>query len=219
MKPKVVISTFYEYFDEGAAALRLALYFKKLSKIDENESEASVACDMNSRYAFLMFANGLEAAANALLLDIKLPDDTYKELEKLDTMTKIYLHCNLKNNSIDKGNHLNCFIKEIIRSRNEFVHPKPKDVDIYLNNDMPTLKIKKTKSKNYPLYFSAINLEHSVEALKDILAFLSWILFDVCKYSSNQGRFAVGYGSFGNTSDIDFIGRELKIKFDLRLFK
>jgi len=221
-KGETNISTYHEYMNEGAYSLRsahtLLVKVKEMDKGGIDSTGSRTSADLQSRYAFLMFANALEAAANALLLELHLPDESYKELEKLNTLSKIFLFSDIKGCPADRGNHLINFIKEIINCRNEFVHPKPSMVEVDLSEAKPVLLTKKTKSKNYPLYFTEINFDHAIEALKDILSFLSWIVFDTCKYKLEEGAWAIGFNAYGSTGDIEIIGAESGIKFDLRTF-
>lgn len=171
------ISTYHEYINEGIFSLRTALSFLTQAKNHDKESSSYYDClteaGISSRYAFLMIANSLESAANAFLLDLYLPDDSYKELEKLGTLSKITMYCDLKGFEFDNGKDLTAKVKEIISCRNEFVHPKPKSVEVDLSGDEAVLLTKTTKSKKYPLYFSEIKFEHTIEALKDTLDFLA----------------------------------------------
>ena len=216
------ISTYHEYINEGIFSLRTALSFLTQAKNHDKESSSYYDClteaGISSRYAFLMIANSLESAANAFLLDLYLPDDSYKELEKLGTLSKITMYCDLKGFEFDNGKDLTAKVKEIISCRNEFVHPKPKSVEVDLSGDEAVLLTKTTKSKKYPLYFSEIKFEHTIEALKDTLDFLAWVCFDVCKYEREEGSFIIGFNSIGSTADIDIIAAETNYKFDLRTF-
>ncbi len=109
-------------------------------------------------------------------------------------------------------------VKEIINCRNEFVHPKPKSVEVDLSGEEAVLLTKTTKSKKYPLYFSEIKFEHSIEALKATLDFLAWVCFDICKYDLEEGSAIIGFNSISSTADIDIIAAETNYKFDLRTF-
>src|SRR4051812_15954768 len=109
MRGPVAISTYHEYMIEATSALRLGLDFhKKFLELPENTTSDSSGyfAAMNCRYAFLMIANSLEAAANALLLSKRYSNDYYQELEKLNTLLKFKLFCNLQGKQLDSGNVL-----------------------------------------------------------------------------------------------------------------
>lgn len=213
------ISTYHEYLEEGIISLHSALTnINKAKKRSKNSSKYLTKANINSRYAFLMFANSLEAAANAFLLNLELSEESYKELEKLSTLSKIHLYCDIKNIEVDKGNTMNSQIKEIINCRNEFVHPKPKNIEVDISNKNPVFLTKKTKSKGYPLYFSEIKFEHALEAVKDILKFLAWICFDVCKFILEDGVYIIGYNISKDSKIISDFSKAAKTHLDLRTF-
>lgn len=72
--------------------------------------------------------------------------------------------------------------------------------------------------KKYPYYFSKIKLQHAIEALKDCLAFISWVIFDLCKFSLVDGAILIGYFSYGSTGELKEIEIKCKVKFDHRCF-
>lgn len=214
------ISTYHEYLEEGIISLHSALrYMNKAKKVKSTNSKYLTKANINSRYAFLMFANSLEAAANAFLLNLGLPEESYKELEKLTSLSKIYLYCDIKNIEVDRGNNMNSQIRELINCRNEFVHPKPKNISVDLSNENPIFLTKKTTSKKYPLYFAEIKFEHALEAVKDILRFLAWICYDVCKFNHEDGVYIIGYNISKNSKVLLAFSKEAKINFDLRTFE
>ena len=204
----ITISTYHEYLLEAILSLGEGLRRKGL------ESE------IFSRYSFLMIANSLEAAANALLLDLNVESDYYEELEKLNTLMKFKTFCYFNKKKLNVGDVRFARIRDIISCRNEFVHPKPKQVDF--NFDLKTNEIifasSKTKNRNYPLYFSEIKSKHALTALEDTLSFVSWVCFDICKLKIDDGSLMLGLGSRSRTSDLTYLGEKYKIKFDQRTF-
>lgn len=223
MNGQYTIATYHEYIKEGIVSLKLAHIYQRQAEINDKAGKSSrnlqLSVALHSRYSFLMFANSIEAAANAFLRDLYLADESYENLEKLGTLAKIFLYCDLNDTPADKGNHLCNHVKEIINCRNEFVHPKPTEVDVDLSNGKAVLLTKKTKVKSYPMYFREISFSLALEALKDVLSFLAWITFDICKHSLEDGVFTIGYDIFdGNTKVIESLQKDLNIKFDLRTF-
>jgi len=223
LKSDTVISTYHEYILEGISALNLGLqFYKEFQKVpDEVGSDPSGSyAAFNCRYAFLMIANSLEAAANALLLSRNLESSYYEELEKLNTLLKFKVFCNLIGQNLDKGNQYYGRVKEIIACRNEFVHPKPRRVTYEIDNLKSDIvfNIKRTKTRNYPHYFNEIRPEHSLTALQDTLAFLAWVCFDICKFKIEEGALLLGLNSYGSTAEIDIIAAEYELLFDTRTF-
>jgi hypothetical protein len=202
------VSTYHEYLNEATAALHLGLKYPGL------------AGDLFCRYSLLLIANSLEAAANAMLLSLNLDKDYYDELEKLGTLLKFKTYCNFKGKKLDNGNVKIARIKDLISCRNEFVHPKPKQVLFNLNFDTNQVEfdLVKTKNRNYPLYFSEIKHNHTLTALEDVLSFVSSVCFDICELNVKDGSMMLGIGSCSSTGDIDILGHENQIKFDHRSF-
>ena len=114
---------------EAFAALRLGL--DALAEAKGREEDDHVmhclwkSSGMQCRYAFLLAANALEAAANALLLGLDLNRSSYADLEKLPTLLKIETFCLAKGKALDRGNVLYARMRDVVKCRNEFVHPKP----------------------------------------------------------------------------------------------
>lgn len=210
MNNKLLVSvcTYHEYLLEAILTLKYGLTIKDI--------RGHIYC----RYSFLLIANSLETAANALLHSLELDKDYYDELEKLNTLLKFKTYCNFKGKKLDTGNVKVARLKEIIACRNEFVHPKPKKVDYDINFEKGEFdfKVTKTKIRQYPHYFSAINPQHTLFALEDTLSFISWICFDICKLSIQRGALYLGLGSISKTSDLEILGKETGIKFDTRSF-
>lgn len=218
------ICTYHEYILEAASSLLLGLKFYEKGKlIDpiENGSDNNMEyAEINCRYSFLMISNSLEAAANAMLLSLNFNKSYYEELEKLNTLVKFKLFCSFLGKKLNEGDSRYCKIKEIIKCRNEFVHPKPKKVNLYFDKKESnmTFDIKRTESRKYSTYFYEIKPNHALTALEDTLSFLSWICFDVCNLDPLAGAFMIGCDSILNTSDIQAIGELCNIKFDMRTF-
>ena len=166
---------------------------------------------MRCRYSFLL-------AANALLLSLETNRALYDDFEKLPTLLKFEVVCMALGKKLDRGNNLYSKIKEIVKCRNEFVHPKPRRANGRLAQDGKDFEIvvARTKSCDYPTYFSLLEPKHTVNAVGDILKFLSWILFDICEYSVKEGAMLLGIGSLSKTGDITILAN--KYGFDTRTF-
>ena len=219
---KITIDTYHEYMCEAFFALRSGLSFLESAQTCEEDDVQgywlSVDANMQCRYSFLLAANSLEAAANAMLLNLDTTKSLYDDLEKLPTLLKFEFVCMSQGKRLDRGNELYAKIKEVVRCRNEFVHPKPKKSSFQLTRDKKDIEIKvcRTKSRQYPQYFSIFEPKHAIMAIGDILSFLSWITFDVCGFSIEEGTMILGYGSYQGTGDI--IELALNHNFDTRTF-
>lgn len=217
------IATYHEYLLEGIYSLRLGISFEKLSS-EQNSTDfplqSPIIAEIHCRYAFLMTVNAIEAAANALLLSLELPQQRYKEIEKLPTLSKLSVFCGFKGHKYPSENHLNGFMQELITCRNEFVHPKPRSVSYLFDiNGSEVYEDSKPRScARYPLYFNQVKPHHALKAIQDTLAFLSYLCFDICQMEITEGACIIGYQACGYTDDIYFLENECKIKLDKRTF-
>jgi hypothetical protein len=217
------ISTYHEYVLEAIYSLRHGLsFYKQAQNIppDICSDNSMIIAEINCRYSFLMIANSLEAAANALLLSLDLDKEYYEELEKTTTLVKFKLFCDFSKKRLNQGDVIYARVKDIVTCRNEFVHPKPRKAMYSLDSKTSDIKydIRTTKNRNYPTYFSEIKPSHVLTALEDTLKFLSWVCFDICQLEIQDGALNLGLGSYGSTADIDIIGFENNIQFDKRTF-
>lgn len=217
------IATYHEYMDEASASLRFGMsYFEraKLVPSDVGSDSSMLISEIHCRYSFLLIANAIEAAANSLISAVANDESLYSDLEKLSTLVKFRIFCEFKGVVLDKGDMKYSRIKEIIECRNEFVHPKPRRVNYSIDQETGDISfdVKKTQGRGYPHYFSLIRPEMVLIALDDTLSFLSWICFDLCKYELQAGAFLIGNGAYRSTADIDILGSEYGISFDMRTF-
>ncbi len=216
------ISTYHEYMTEAAFALLLGLRMYKQALDDDSGSgsdHTGALGEVTCRYSFLMIANSLEAAANALLLSLNLEGDTYKDLEQINTLGKFKIFCNVLGFTLDRGDFRYGCVKEIINCRNEFVHPKPRIVMVSVDQRYNLeFDIKLTGMRQYPLYFSEIKPNHALNALQDVLSFLSWVCFDICGFEIKKGALKLGLQSYGSPGDIYTIEVDNKMIFDKRTF-
>lgn len=216
------ICTYQEYIVEAVVALShsLKVYEKynastyKYSLI----SELGIA-ELSCRYAFLMIANSLEASANGLLLSLKLSTSLHEELEKLGTLIKYELFCQLKGKNLPRDNSSYKYVKEIIKCRNEFVHPKPEKIGIQETlapNFGFSIDIKTTKERKYPLHLGTLKPLHSLQALQDVLKFTAWVTIDICNMTSDRASCDIGFGSFSISPDLIDLERQSNVVFDKR---
>ena len=220
---QISISTYHEYILEAIRALRIGLEYNKDAKLVSEEigsDSAKMLGEMHCRYAFLMIANSIEAAANALLLSLDLVNDYYMELERISTLVKFKLFCDFCGKRLDQSDIKYSRIKEIITCRNEFVHPKPRKVNAK-NEDISSefdLEVKMTQNRKYPTYIGMIKSVHVLSALEDTLSFISWICYDICEFDIQEGAFKLGLDVIQSNGDIIVIGEENNKLFDRRTF-
>lgn len=220
---QISISTYHEYVLEAIYTLRHGLLFYEQAQNippDIGSDNSMIIAEINCRYSFLMIANSLEAAANALLLSLDIDKEYYEELERTSTLVKFKLFCDFSKKRLNQGDVKYARVKDIIICRNEFVHPKPRKAMYCFDSKTSDIKydIPTTKNRNYPTYFSEIRPFHVLTALEDTLKFLSWVCFDICQLEIQDGALKLGLGTFGSTADIDIIGFENNIQFDKRTF-
>lgn len=201
-----------------SSALLLPRHAEERGDGDPIKYELLEDAAMQSRYAFLMAANSLEAAANALLIGLDLPQTLFDDLEKLPTLLKFEIACMGVGKRLDRGHHLYGRIKDVIKCRNEFVHPKPRLVPCEVKGDSHDveLKISRMALSNYPLALELIDPTHARDAVGDILAFLAWLVFDVCRLGIKEGALRLGRGSLRLTGDVTNLAQEHG--FDIRTF-
>lgn len=221
-QPSVKIDTYHEYMTEAILALRLGINSLLDATGDGHDDHhrhfVYVEANMQCRFAFLLAANAVESAANALILGSGVSRELYRDIEKIGTILKFEIFCMSKGKTLDRGNVLYAKMRDVVRCRNEFVHPKPRNAEALIIPDKPGVEfaIKKTKTMKYPEYFSMFEPKHSVQAIGDILSFLSWVVFDVCQYGLDDGALVLGLGERGSSSNVCWLAHEYD--FDVRTF-
>lgn len=86
----------------------------------------------NSRAAVIACALAVESCANCLLDSLDISSQSASELERLPTITKLDVSIRLHTSglkSIDRGDNQVSKIAELVKVRNEFVHPKRQTLD------------------------------------------------------------------------------------------
>lgn len=221
-EPHITIDTYHEHMCEAFSALRSGLSFlQQAEEREEDDAEKHwlfLDAGKQCRYAFLLAANALEAAANALLLGLGTSRSLYEDFEKLQTLLKFEVVCLAHGKKLDRGNDLYARVKDVVKCRNEFVHPKPRKATGKLTPDGRDVEINiaKTKARCYPTALSLFEPRHALEAIGDILAFVSWIVFDVCEYDTQDGSMRLGHGSRISSGDVILLAEEYG--FDARSF-
>lgn len=221
---QVAIDTYHQYMCEALHSLRSGLESKEQADelIGQGDTLGAyswgVESGMRCRYAFLLAANALEAAANALLLSLDASRGVFEAAERLETLLKFELVCMARGKRLDRGNVLFAKLTEIVRCRNQFVHPKPNKVSILPTADGAEFEpdVPKTKTSGYPKSFGLFLPAHAQSAIGDILGFVAWVTFDILGLGLEEGSMHLGYGSCGSTADVTLLA--LEHGFDMRSF-
>ena len=90
----------------------------------------------------------------------------------------------VRDRRIDRGDDRYAKIRQVIRCRNDFVHPKGLSVQI-LNSDKAEARL--SGGREYPIAFDFIELNQVVLMIGDILRFVAWVVFDICEFSPSAG--------------------------------
>jgi hypothetical protein len=121
---------------------------------------------------------------------------------------------------LDRSNAHYARVLDVVKCRNQFVHPKPRKVAFRSVTqdrfDDPEITVSKTKVRGYPTAFTLFEPAHARVAIGDILAFVSWVVFDVCDLTLEDGSMQLGLGSTGCTGDVTLLSHEYG--FDVRSF-
>lgn len=90
------------------------------------ESKDSYVVNRSARASITASFLSLECCANALLQSLELPKSLYDDYERLSAISKIETYLNFTNSekSIERSDNRVQKIKELIKVRNQFVHPK-----------------------------------------------------------------------------------------------
>jgi hypothetical protein len=148
---------------------------------DEMLSDAGVF----ARYAFLLACNAFENCAFSLLescdqLDTSLLD----ELERLRTLTKFELFALANGTTLPRGDERFGKAKQVVRCRNDFVHPK--GLQITIAEDGKAVG-REAGPREYPLAFDFIEIDHVIEMIGDILRFVAWVVCDLSDHELSEG--------------------------------
>ena len=218
----IPIDTYHGTMCEAIKTLRssflLLAHAEKKSDDDLTKHQLLEDAGMQCRYAFLLAANSLEAAANALILGLQTSQALYNDLEKLPTLLKFEVVCMAEGKRLDRGHHSYALINEIVQCRNEFVHPKPRIASYESDGDAKTegVGVSRTKSRGYLKTLEFVTPEDARTAIGDILAFLGWVIFDTCQLGIEDGSKRLGCGSIIATGDAVLFAEEFG--YDARTF-
>lgn len=91
-----------------------------------DKAEDSYEMNRDARASIAASFLSIECCANAFLKELKLPKATLKDYDRLPSISKIetFLFINNSGNNINRGDNRVQKIVELIKIRNDFVHPK-----------------------------------------------------------------------------------------------
>ncbi|QQS34873.1 MAG: hypothetical protein IPM56_11440 [Ignavibacteriales bacterium] len=128
----------------------------------------------------------IECAANICISSLNLPLEVYNEVERMDVIGKynFYLY-SIKKNLIDKSRNEYSILKNLIRIRNNYAHPKV-ERGIFENG---ALLAQFGNDKNeIPFDIRIWNEELAVKILNNSVVFLNYYFKDLCNYSRGQSQ-------------------------------
>ncbi len=139
-----------------------------------------------ARYAFLTACNAFENSASAILANSgKLSSSLTEEIDRVSTLNKFEVFALTQGKTIDRGDHRYAGAKQVIKCRNDFVHPK--NLRVQINSDPEKAQCRLAGGREYPMAFDFLEVEQAAAMIGDILRFVAWVVFDVCCFSPDAG--------------------------------
>src|SRR5262245_29195615 len=131
-----------------------------------DDDVAEYDCRMNAgimaRYGFLTACIAVECGANALLESAPgVGKSLYEDLEKLGTLNKFELFALLRGNPLDRGCDIFGKMKEVWKLRNDFFHPKAKELE-FVPGQPDRFVERSIGNRNYPTALDALEYVHAV---------------------------------------------------------
>jgi hypothetical protein len=157
---------------------------------------------MSARYAFLSACNALENAAYSILVNSeRLSSSLVEELNHLNTLNKFEVFGLMHGKTIDRGNDCYARVKQVVKCRNAFVHPK--GISVPFCSETMTAEPRLISGREYPQAFDFLEVKQAAAMIGDILRFVAWVVFDICGLSAEAGTELINGGSLSWTGDCD----------------
>jgi hypothetical protein len=192
-------------------------------RIQDDDSLANYDLMSNAgvygRYGFLTACFAAEAGANALLESLpQISKSLVEDLEKLKTINKYEVFALVLSKPLDHGNELFMRMLQTIRLRNDFVHPKETKVEFASASKAEESQIigRLSGGRSYPTSLDFFEPRHGIDLIRDILAFIAWVVFDTCGLSLEEGSRRLSRGIHCTTAILEESKYELR--YDLRSF-
>lgn len=175
---------------------------------DEMLSDAGVF----ARYAFLLACNAFENCAFTILQNSDQIDRSLlEELERLRILTKFEVFALANGTTLPRGDERFGKVRQVIRCRNDFVHPKGIQITIAENGKAVG---RKAGPSDYPMAFDFIEIEQVIKMIGDILRFIAWVVFDLANFGLSEGAKLINGEIKWWTAD--FHAAKSKWNYDLR---
>lgn len=204
---------------EAIAAIVRADALRKASKQMVQEGDSTHYPDdilsdagVFARYAFLVACNALDNCAFTILQNsAKIDKSMLEELDRLRTLTKFELFAMIHGKPFPRGDDRFGKVRKVIQCRNGFVHPK--GLEVKIAEDGKAIG-RAAGSREYPLAFDFVEIDHVINMIGDILAFIAWVVFDVTGYGPKEGANLINEGMQEWT--MDFHRAQSSWGYDLR---
>jgi len=155
---------------------------------DNTQTPAALLSDAGlfARHAFLLACNALENSAYTILANSgNLSSSLAEDIDRLSTLNKFEVFALSHGKTIDRGDDRYAKLKQVIKCRNDFVHPKGLSVQIH--SDPEKAEARLSGGREYPVAFDFIEVDQVASMIGDILRFVAWVVFDVCGFSPSEG--------------------------------
>jgi len=162
------------------------LYLACDLNFDDFKDDIIHTCARSSALSSLLIA---ECAANCLIHSLELSASLYIEIEKLPTLAKFefFLSQRFPKKGFDYGFKQVAAIKELLKLRNEYVHPKvEREKYEKIGEGTWAADYGNTKILKIPYDIDIWQIKHSIFALKSVMDFLNLFLLDWCKMETSE---------------------------------
>jgi hypothetical protein len=181
-------------------------------------NELRVSAGMYGRYAAFTALFAFEAGGNSLLANLRgARKALIEDFDDLKTLLKYELFALVNATPLDRSiDHYGNMV-QIIRLRNSWVHPRLKQVKV-VTDAVGGYRVDEAVvgCRSYPAALEFIEPRHAIDLVRDILRFISWVVFDSCGYSVSSGADLLSQGQLQKTDSVYFAHESLG--FDVRTF-
>lgn len=184
-----------------------------------------------ARSAIMNAVFSLEAAANLTLDNLSqiVPSRLQDQIDRFPLIEKFefFLFIRTGESTLDRGNLIVQYVRELIRLRNYYVHAKVKRYPAQvheLDEEKKTFKfeqeVEETQFLAIPKSLAKWNQEHAISAVKATVEFLNYYFVELCHFEAEETRRFLYYllgGSVGiSQRDYDLL-KQCERKWSLRI--
>ena len=197
------------------------------------ETDNSYVMNRHARASIFSSALLLESTANALLATCELSSRMLQDVDKLSVLAKFELFTTISNPDaqFDRGSAIIQRIQELIRARNDFVHPKTKPIPTDITGFGPNsngqwampfeLTGEKYDGLGIPKRSMFWNADNAESVFRATITFLKFMICDVASFTPDDAQTSLhSYLQVGDASVIatfDEFRTELSNLNDLNL--